>query len=66
METKSAVKSTTIGGGLLAIAGAVGSYLELAGKLPIGGAAPLVAALGGLLSILGRLKGEIKVIDRLF
>jgi len=65
METKSAIKSTTIQGGLISIFGAIGSYLELIGKLPLGGAAPLVTVLGGLLSIIGRIKPELKVIDRL-
>lgn len=58
IETKPAIKSATIQGALLSIIGSVASYLEAAGKLPIGGAAPILALAGGLLSILGRLKAK--------
>jgi len=65
-DTKPALQSTTVAGGLLGIIGAVGSYLEAAGKLPIGGAAPIVSAIGGLLAIVGRFKANIKPISGLF
>lgn len=65
-STKAAVQSTTICGSIVTIVGAVGSYLELAGKLPLGGAAPIVSAIGALLSIFGRCKSDIKPISGLF
>lgn len=55
-KTKPAIKSTTVQGSILAILGSVGAYLEAAGKLPLGGAGPIVAAVGGLLSLVGRFK----------
>ena len=54
-QTKSPLKSKTVAGGVLGIVGSVVSYLELIGKLPIGAAGPVVGAIGGLLSIFGRL-----------
>jgi hypothetical protein len=65
-ETKPAVKSTTVAGGILALLGSIGSYLEAAGKLPVGGAAPIVGAIGALLSLIGRLRSDIKPITGLF
>jgi len=61
MEEKSAIKSVTIQGAVLSILGAVGSYLESAGKLPIGGATPIVTVVGSLISIFGRLVASTKI-----
>jgi len=61
LEEKSAIQSTTIQGAVLAILGAVGSYLESAGKLPLGGAAPIVTVVGSLLSIFGRIVATTKI-----
>lgn len=58
METKSALSSTTIQGSLLSILGAVATFLELSGKLPLGGASPVLAAIGGLFSLWGRFKAK--------
>lgn len=61
MEQKSAIQSMTIQGALLAMLGGVGSYLELAGKLPLGGAAPIVTVVGSVLSIIGRIVAKTKI-----
>lgn len=60
-RTKSPLKSKTVAGGLLGIVGSVVSYLELVGKLPIGAAGPVVGLVGGVLSIMGRLKAVSKL-----
>lgn len=64
-QTKPALKSKTILGSVLSILGAVGSYLELAGKLPAGGAAPLVTIIGSVLAMFGRSTADIKPIKGL-
>lgn len=64
-ETKSAVGSKGVQGSLVTIVGAVLTYLELAGKLPMGGASPLVVVFGGVYSLFGRLFAS-KKIDSIF
>lgn len=66
VRTKPAAKSTTVVGSVLAFVGAVGAYLEAAGKLPVGGAAPIVGAVGAVLSLIGRLNKDIKPISGWF
>ncbi|CAB4220303.1 hypothetical protein UFOVP1625_9 [uncultured Caudovirales phage] len=48
-------------GGLLGILGSVACFLELAGKLPIGAAGPIIGLVGGALSIFGRAKAVSKL-----
>ena len=61
VRTKSPLKSKTVVGGLLGILGSVACFLELAGKLPIGAAGPIIGLVGGALSIFGRAKAVSKL-----
>lgn len=58
MDGKSAVSSTTIQGSILALLGSIGAYLEASGKIPLGGAGPIVGVIGAVLSFFGRLKAK--------
>jgi len=58
---KAATKSKSIQGNLIALVGVVASYLELAGKLPLGGASLVVTAAGAAWSLLGALTRKVKI-----
>jgi uncharacterized membrane protein len=60
METKGALRSMSVWGGLMALAPAVAELVGLVQQLP-DAAAPVISLVGGILAVLGRVKASTKI-----
>lgn len=58
---KPATKSKSVQGNLIALVGVGAAYMELTGKLPLGGASLAITAAGAAWSLLGALTRKMKI-----